>query len=155
MKRLLSVLVLAGLFFIYCSSEKVGVQYGNELALSNITKISTVLERPKEYEGKKILIEGRVMKVCEMKGCWMEIAGEKELTQLRVKVDDGVITFPLTAIGKIARIEGTFAVFIQTVEQQMERGKHHAEETGEEFDSTTITGPKTFYQLNVDGAVIN
>ncbi|MCP4724284.1 MAG: DUF4920 domain-containing protein [bacterium] len=155
MKRLLYVLVLAGLCFTYCSSEKSGVQYGNELTLSNVTKISTVLESPTEYEGKKLLIEGRVLKVCENKGCWMEIAGEKELTQLRVKVEDGVITFPLTAIGSIAKVEGTFAIFTQTVEQQMERGKHQEEETGEKFDPSTITGPKVFYQLQADGAVIN
>ena len=40
------------------------------------------------------------------------------------------------------------------VEQLIEQGKHHAEETGETFDPASVKGPKVTVLLKGEGAVI-
>jgi len=71
-----------------------------------VTKISTILANPDNYEGKKVLVEGLVTSVCEARGCWMFIASDKNFQEIKIKVLDGVIVFPMSAQGKMAKVEG-------------------------------------------------
>lgn len=80
--------------------------YGKGISLNEITKISKILDNPAEYEGKKVLIQGIVTSVCEARGCWMFIASDKNFQEIKIKVLDGVIVFPMSAQGKIAKVEG-------------------------------------------------
>ncbi len=84
----------------------------------------------------------------------MDIASDREFEKIQVKVDDGVIVFPLTARGHQARIEGVVEVLELTEEEAVEQGQHMAEERGEEFDPSTITGPQTTYRIRGVGAII-
>src|SRR5207245_2633314 len=37
-------------------------------------KLATVLQKPAEFEGKTVVVEGKVRAACTRKGCWMELA---------------------------------------------------------------------------------
>ena len=71
-----------------------------------------------------------------------------------MKVEDGVIVFPQTALGCHARVEGVMEKLELTMEQALAQAEHHAEEQGIEFDPASVTGPKVIYQLRGLGAEI-
>ena len=128
--------------------------YGKALTLKETTKISDILANPKQYKGKRVLVEGNVVDVCSKRGCWIKISSDKEFESLTFKVDDGVIVFPMDAKGKKVRAEGVMSVVTYTKEQLLKSAKKHAEEEKTAFDPSTITGPKTIIQLKGEGAVI-
>jgi len=131
-----------------------GNKYGKKLTLKEKTKISTILEKPKDFVGKKVLVEGTVVGVCEKRGCWIELASDKQYQKIKVKVKDGEIVFPLEEKGKTALVEGEVYEIKLTKEQAIEQAKHEAEEHGKEFDPGSVTGPTTYYQIKGKGAVI-
>ena len=79
---------------------------------------------------------------------------DQEFQELRIKVDDGVIVFPIEAKGKRAIAEGQFSKIEMTMEETLAYRKHHAEEHNEEFDPGKVTEPMTYYQIKATGAVI-
>ncbi len=131
-----------------------GKTYGKPLGGSDTTKISVLMAEPDEYLGKTVRVEGLITGVCEKRGCWMSLASDEEFEELRIKVDDGVIVFPIEAKGKHAIAEGEFTKIEMTMEQTLAYKKHHAEEHNEEFDASSITEPLTYYQIKATGAVI-
>jgi len=106
MKRLLVLFV--GILFLWSNVNfaKDGKKYGKGVTLKETTKISSILENPKEFVGKKVLVEGTVVGVCANKGCWIDVAGSEVSEKIKVKVNDGEIVFPLTAKGKTILAEG-------------------------------------------------
>ena len=156
--RIFRLLMMGSIFMLLQFSfadEGKDKQYGQALSLDSVTFISDILASPDNYLGKKVLVQGRILDVCKKRGCWMEIAGDKEFESIRVKVDDGVIVFPLSAKGKVAQVEGILEKFGLTVEQTIKRLEHQAEEQGEEFDPLTVTEGMIVYQLRGLGALIN
>jgi hypothetical protein len=129
--------------------------FGKDLELTDTTKVSDILDTPEKYIGKKVLIEGRVVDVCKKRGCWVEIASDKEFQTILVKVKDGEIVFPMEAKGHLGLFEGVVEKLELSKEQCIRQMKHHAEETGEEFDPATVTEGKTIYRLRGLGAKIN
>ena len=43
---------------------------------------------------------------------------------------------------------------IMSLEEALEAARHKAEEHGEEFDPSTVTGPETTYRIRGHGALI-
>jgi hypothetical protein len=128
--------------------------YGKPLTLKVKTPISSILKDPKAYEGKRVQVEGTIVEVCEERGCWIRIASDKEFEAIRVKVQDGVITFPMEAKGKLALAEGVVAVTNLTREQAVEQAREMAKERGTlaKFDPSKIKGPVTDVQITGEGA---
>ncbi len=124
-----------------------------KLTLNEKTKISEILSNPADFVGKKILVEGEVLAVCKMAGCWMEVTDE-DGNKIRVKVIDGDIVFPEEAIGKSAVVEGEVYKIELDEEQARDYLEHMAEDAGEEFDESSVNGPMTLYQIKGFGAVI-
>ncbi|MDT8342655.1 MAG: DUF4920 domain-containing protein [Longimicrobiales bacterium] len=132
-----------------------GTPYGEPLTLSDVTPVSAILEAPEAYLGERVLVEGMVVAVCESRGCWMDIAGDRDFEKIQVKVEDGVIVFPLSARGKTARVEGVVEELRLTYEEALEEARHQAEEHGTEFDPTSVPeGPQTRYRIRGIGAVV-
>lgn len=128
--------------------------YGKGISLSEKTMVSDILSSPEKYEGKQVLVSGTVVDVCRKRGCWIELSGDKEFQKIKVKVKDGEIVFPLSAKGQQATVEGIVEKLELSKEQVMKWKAHEAEEHGEEFDSTTVTGPMTIWRLKGVGAEI-
>jgi hypothetical protein len=132
-----------------------GKVYGEPLTGQDTISISTLLDDPEPYLGKVVRVEGLVTGVCEKRGCWMTLAGDRDFEEIRIKVDDGVIVFPMEAKGRKAVAEGVFTKIEMTLEQTIAYRQHHAEEHGEEFDPASVTEPMSFYQIQGTGAVIH
>ena len=131
-------------------------EYGKGVTVAEATPISKILADPDASLGKTVRIEGKVLDVCPMAGCWMELAEEGGKEKLKVKVDDGVIVFPMTAKGKLAVAEGTLEAIPMTREKYVEWLKHLAEEKGETFDIATVgDGPFRVLQLKGTGARVD
>ena len=129
--------------------------YGAGVKEPETTSVSKILADPDSYVGRTVRIEGQVVDVCPMKGCWMELEERDGGSRLRVKVDDGVIVFPVTAKGKIAVAEGIVEAIPMTRERYVAWLQHLAEERGQTFDPKTVgEGPFRILQLRGTGARI-
>ncbi|MBI5216745.1 MAG: DUF4920 domain-containing protein [Ignavibacteriae bacterium] len=154
MKNLTIIGIIILLFFTFTAMAGSAKKYGKALTLKNVTKVSAILEKPEKYNGKKVLVEGTIVEVCAKRGCWIEIASDKEFESIRFKVEDGVMTFPIDAKGKKVRAEGTFSMEVVSKEELIEQGKKHAKESGEKFDTSSITEGKTYVQIDGLGAEV-
>jgi hypothetical protein len=152
-KSLLTAFALAGSLLLATSA--VADAYGKALSAAQPVKVSELVASPDKYVGKVVKVEGLVTEVCAKRGCWMNVAGDKEFQTIRIKVDDGVIVFPLSAKGKKAVAEGTFKKIELTKEQALDFKKHMAEEAGVAFDPKSVTSGMTIYQIKGTGATIN
>ena len=153
-KNVLLLLALGGLLIFGCQAVEKGDQYGEPLTLTETTKLAALLAEPEQYLGQRVRVEGTIVDVCEKQGCWIELAGEDATQKIRVKVDDGVIVFPVEAKGKKAIAEGEVYKIELDHAQAIGYMEHLAEEKGVPFDSTSVTGPMVIYQIKGHGALI-
>lgn len=149
-KQILSLTIFVSIIS-FAQTEK----FGKEITLEEKTKISEIINAPEKFLGKTVLVEGEVLEVCPAAGCWMELKSDDGEGKIKIKVRDGDIVFPMSAKGKNAVVEGTVYKIELTKEEAVEYYKHLAEETGKEFDPSTVTGPITIYQIKGLGAIIN
>jgi hypothetical protein len=148
------IIALAIAFSIMTAIAGNPKKYGKGVKLTSTTKISSILENPRNFKGKTVRVEGTVVDVCKKRGCWMEIASDKEFESIRIKVDDGVIVFPLDAKGKTAVAEGTVSVTELTMEETIEAKRHEAEEQGVKFDEKSVKEPIVNIRIKGTGAEI-
>jgi hypothetical protein len=159
MKKLSILLALAAVLAftpgLQAAGAAGGTSYGQGVKLAETTSVAKILADPDAYVGKRVRIEGRVVDVCPMKGCWMEMEEKGGASRLKVKVDDGVIVFPVDAKGKLAVAEGTVEALPMTRERYVGWLQHLAEEKGEKFDPATVgDGPFRILQIRGTGARI-
>ncbi|MBT3236519.1 MAG: DUF4920 domain-containing protein [Bdellovibrionales bacterium] len=118
------------------------------------TPISKILKSPDQYIGQRMVVTGHVIKVCAKRGCWMTLASDQKYQDLRIKVKDGVMVFPLTARGKKACVQGDLEEINLSEKHAKKYLAHQAKEQKKDFDSSSVKGPMTIYQLRAKGAVI-
>ena len=87
-------------------------------------------------------------------GCWMTIVDPVGERTIRVKVNDGDIVFPKSAVGKLAIVEGKLTRLELTREQATAQARHEAEEQGRKFDPKSIKKGVTIYMIEGAGALI-
>jgi hypothetical protein len=129
--------------------------FGKGVTLSKETAISSILDTPADYVGKKVKVSGLVIDVCSMRGCWIYLAGDRDFEKIRIKVTDGEIVFPMEARGKVATVEGFVESMVLTREEVIKRRKHHAEEKGVAFDPASVTSGETVLRIRGLGASID
>lgn len=137
------------------ASEAATKSYGEPLTLSDTTTVSAVLASAEGMVGQKVLVAGTVVDVCQERGCWLALGSTEGGATLRVKVEDGVIIFPMSARGHHAVVEGVVEKIDLTAAQAREQAMKHAKEKGEPFDSTATITARTSYQLRGIGAIIS
>lgn len=140
MKMLLTAGALCALLAVQVLADE--TKLGAGVSLKDATPIATILAAPDDFVGKTIRVDGVATAVCEDMGCWMSIASESDAEKtIRVKVEDGVIVFPMSAKGKKVSAEGVFEVVGASG-----HGDHPA-------PAPDPTAPKR-YQLKGTGAII-
>lgn len=149
----LVLFLLSVVFLVNVTFSEDGNKYGKKLTVKEKTKISKILENPKDFVGKKVLVEGNIVGVCEKRGCWIDLASDKPYQKIKIKVNDGEIVFPMEELGKSALVEGEVYEIKLTKEQALKRAEHEAEEHGTKFDPSKIEAT-TYYQIKGLGAVI-
>jgi hypothetical protein len=130
-----------------------GQTFGAGVKLAASTPIDAILTEPAKFAGQSVRVEGMVTDVCEMRGCWFEMAGDKPGQKLRFKVTDGEMVFPMESKGKKAIAEGVVAVKELTLEQTKEYEAEQAREKNAPFDPAKVTEPMRIVRLDGTGAV--
>ena len=142
MKALLALAVFALVAPVVSGDTKLGTG----VSLKDSTAIKALVEQPGAYVGKTLRVDGVATAVCTEMGCWMAVAaeGDEKGPTVRLKVDDGVIVFPVTAKGRKVSAEGVFELVgsgAEPAEAAAEHAKHDAKASLK-------------YQLKATGAVI-
>lgn len=122
--------------------------YGAGVSLAETTPLARILDRPADFEGQTVRVEGQVTAVCQHMGCWMALApqGAADARTLLLKVDDGVIVFPVTAKGRRAVAQGV----VQKVggdAESLSAADEHARHSG------AAAAPAT-WQIKATGALL-
>ena len=133
--------------------DPVGV-YGAGITLPEAKSVTGLYENCETLEGKLVRVDGTVADVCPRRGCWIDIV-DADGMEIQVKVTDGDIVFPLSAKGKSIAVEGTLQKIEMTEEEARDWKEHLADEKGEEFDPTTVTGPEVMWRIKGAGAEIS
>ena len=119
--------------------------YGKGVSDGDVTLISTIMDHKDDFQGKTVRISGTAVAVCSHRGCWVDISSDREGETLRLKVEDGVIVFPKSIVGKPITAEGVFTANHVTEDNHICSREH---EGGEEVTCTT------YYQVTGTGAVV-
>ena len=144
-----AIAFVLGLGLLSAADKKLG----KPLTVKEPMPLATLLAHPGEYVGKTVQVKGKIVEVCQMMGCWIDLTND-EGQKIHVKVNDGEIEFPKDGAGKMAVAEGTFTKSELTKEQATARAKEEAEEKGAKFDPASVKGPVTVYEIQGTGAVI-
>jgi hypothetical protein len=104
--------------------------YGDGVTLEQAVAIEALMQEPEKYAGKKVRVDGVITGVCKNRGCWMQVTDPESGKGIRVKVEDGVIVFPYTAMGHKTSAEGVFEVITLSPEQVAEMKARHAKAEG-------------------------
>ncbi len=153
MFKVLSLLLTTSLILIP-GAQAADKIFGERPALKNTVKISAILDAPEKYLGKVIQVEGIVMDVCPMRGCWMKVKSDRKKENLFIKVNDGEMVFPMSARGKNTVIKGKLVKQVMPLKDVIEIEKARAEKKGEKFDPASVKGPRTSYMFKPIGVVI-
>jgi hypothetical protein len=125
-------------------------KYGQGVSLTAPTPITSILTTPQTFAGKTLRVEGVVTAVCTHEGCWMAIApeGQTDGPTLRLKVDDGVIVFPVTAKGKKAVAQGVLEL-VGAGPEAAEAAAEHAKQAG-----ASLAEASKRWQIKATGALV-
>ena len=121
-------------------------KFGAGVSLAEAIPVARVIAAPADYEGKTVRVDGTVTAVCTMMGCWMALApADNPKTTMMIKVDDGVIVFPVSAKGRTASAQGV-----------VERigGDHESKEAAGEHAAGTGAAKPTQWQIKATGALV-
>src|SRR5688500_450158 len=141
------------LFFACAGLLAAETRLGKPLTQPEPLPLAKLNASPESYVGKIIQVKGKASEVCEMMGCWINIV-ESRNQSIRIKVNDGDIVFPRTAVGKTVVAEGKLQKLDLTREQAVARARHQAEEQGRKFNPESIKSGITVYQIQGLGALI-
>ncbi len=116
------------------SSENFGIEISDNV----ISPMTELFNNADSYLDKNVVIQGEIIDVCPMRGCWIEVKDFDSEKSIRVKVKDGEIVFPEDSKNKQVLVEGIFSKIDFTEEQAIQWKIHLAEEKGIELTSEDI-----------------
>lgn len=132
-------------------SAIVGDIYGAGVASTEskaitVDKLSKKLKKDnKKVEG--VAVKGKVIDVCEKKGCWLTIQTEDN-SQFFVKMKDYAFFVPTALKGKNVVLEGTAERKVTSIDEQ----KHYAEDAKKpQAEIDAITTPKEEIRFVANG----
>ena len=121
-------------------------KYGTGVTLKESLPVERVIAKPADFEGKTVRVDGTVTAVCTMMGCWMALApADNPKSAMMIKVEDGVIVFPVSAKGKRATAEGV----VQRIGND-----HEAQEAAAEVAADTQADKPVQWQIKATGALV-
>ena len=84
------------------------VQRGATIGDSPVVDLADALQSVTAYADRTVTVEGTVNRVCQMKGCWMELVPAGADRGIRVTFKDYAFFVPTDSSGATARLEGMF-----------------------------------------------
>lgn len=130
------------------------VKIGKEITIEKVTKVSEILEKPDEYLGKTVRVEGFVTDGCMHKGTWVAIAGDKDFQTINIWDKEHKLKFPLEHRGKYVVAQGE-VYFIELSEEQATKWLTHLAETHKQKpDLSQAKGGMKVYRVSPTAAMI-
>ncbi len=158
-RRLFVLAILIGLSSIAMRSAAPET-FGAGVSLAEATPIASVIDRPADFEGKTIRVEGTVTAVCTMMGCWMALApsDQRAGSTLMIKVEEGVVVLPVSAKGRRAAAQGIVQRVGGDAESREAASEHAAASTGDGHHAghgkPAAAAAATRGQIKATGAVV-
>ena len=84
------------------------VRRGAAIGDSPVVDLKSAIAAPEALLGRSVIVEGKVDKVCPMKGCWLELMPSGESRGVRVTFENYGFFVPKDSMGWTARLEGEF-----------------------------------------------
>jgi len=82
---------------------------GEELTVEARIPLSRVMADPAAHFERTLLVEAKVLAVCQKKGCWMKVGDGDAVAMVRWEAGcGGRYTFPTDAVGARVWIQGSF-----------------------------------------------
>jgi hypothetical protein len=147
-RRVLSIGVALLVLLVAVQAQQ-SQSYGSGVSLAETTPLARVIERPADFEGKTVRVEGTVTAVCMHMGCWMALTPDQSAGSrtMLIKVDDGVIVFPPSAKGRRAVAQGVIERIGAANREGQEAASEHAKSTG-------AASAPVAWQLKATGALV-
>jgi hypothetical protein len=126
-----------------------GVTYGTGISGDGAVSVNDVEKniRNNKFEGK---VTGKVVEVCQEKGCWMKIERSKG-EKLMVKFKDYGFFMPKNIVGKEVVLDGEATMKEVSVKQQ----RHYAADAGKSKEEIEkIKEPKRELQFVAKGVLV-
>ncbi|MBZ0265807.1 DUF4920 domain-containing protein [bacterium] len=116
-----------------------------KITMAEVTPLNNLLNRPQDFVGKTILLEGKVTGRCMGSGCWVSLDTGNPEEKFYAKSVDESFVFPTDCIDKTIRIEGE--VMVKNAGAAQEEHEHGEGDAGHEC-------PQPVYFVNPSGAQI-
>jgi hypothetical protein len=136
-------------------------KFGAGVAIDQPTPIADIVANPEKFVGMTLRIDGTATAVCAHMGCWMAVSesGKEGAATVRLKVEDGVIVFPVSAKGKAVSAQGTFERIKADDVEGNEAAAEHAKQTPAAAGEHAAHQAKpdaaaAKYQLKATGAIV-
>ncbi|MCG8554326.1 MAG: DUF4920 domain-containing protein [Proteobacteria bacterium] len=122
--------------------------FGRAISQRPGVSLGALLADPRGYAGRVVTLAGTVRRVCQRRGCWLELAEEHDqrLPGCRVTFKDYAFFVPTDSAGSRARVEAEVAVRHVTREQVA-----HLEGEGAQFSRKLPDGSAEEVQLIASG----
>ena len=122
--------------------------HGAELSKGRYRPVEGVVKKSERWDGRHVRVQGEVLTVCRVKGCWMELqAGEETV---RVTFKDYAFFVPKDCDGSTARVDGVFRVR----EVPVDEARHYLEDAGKHDEAMKITEPVKTFEIVADGVAL-
>ena len=126
--------------------------YGGTISLIDVKRIGYLIDNSEKYLNSNVLISGKILEVCPMRGCWINVKDMDSDIDIRVKVTDGEIVFPLSSKGLQVDVQGIFSKLEFSKEQAIKWKVHLAEEKGIKLAPEDVEiNPSDLYEYRIIG----
>jgi uncharacterized protein DUF4920 len=147
--KLLLLLPMSYLLSVALCAKDASVRtFGKPLLLKKTLSLQEALQQPAKYKNQKVLLEGKISDVCQMKGCWLMLSDGTRA--IRVKFEGYSFFVPKDSRGKKVRAEGR--LIEETLSEDMAR--HYAAEQSTKSDPSEIKWPQRVVTFEAAGVVI-
>ena len=145
MRNLISALLLTVSTISF--ADEGWTHFGNPFTVTE-TPIASVdfLQDPAKYDGKTVMVEGRVADVCQKAGCWLVLAeGDKSI---RIRTKSHAFLVAKDGTGKTAKIEG----LVKSHKVDPKKVAHYeSESVNKEIIPEKQAGTEVVYELIATG----
>lgn len=124
--------------------------FGEQINADGAVTLSEVKKPNDGVDTVNVLIKGTINEVCQAKGCWMTLAGDRG-EEVFVRFKDYGFFVPKDADGLEAVVRGK----LFTTETSVDELRHYAEDKGQSKEEiAAITEPKKELRMMADGVII-
>jgi hypothetical protein len=111
--------------------------WGSPVTLTTVTPMGEAIKTFETIKDQDVLTTGKIIKVCEKKGCWFTL--ETDVQTVRVKFKDYAFFVPKDLAGQIARAQGRLVKETVSVRDQ----KHYLRDARAPSEQVrAVTEPK-------------